>query len=329
MIIPADHFAPARGLGNAHLQTIFASFRRPPALPLRRRRLELPDGDFLDVDSASPRHPARGAPWTLVLHGLEGSSESPYMGGIAARLVGCGIEAALLNYRGCSGEMNRLARSYHSGETGDIREAIAQLGAERAGRPFAVVGFSIGANLLMKLLGEYGDGAPSTLAASVAISPPFDLEACARWLDGPRGLLYRIYLLRKLRAKALAKISLFPRIADPFRIRTAFTFAAYDDAFTAPVHGFASAVEYWRRCSGQSFIPSISRDLLVITADDDPFFPPGYVPRELVAENPRVRVELVPRGGHVGFVAGSPFAPRFWAEERAADHVARALAARA
>jgi hypothetical protein len=203
---------------------------------------------------------------------------------------------------------------------------MSQLRAERAGRPFAIAGFSIGANMLMKLLGEDGDRAPPELVTSVGISPPFDLEASARHLDGPRGLLYRAYLLVKLRAKALARIALFPRMADAFAVRTAFTFAAFDDAYTAPVHGFSSAVDYWRRSSGGRFLDAIRRDLLLISADDDPFFPPGHVPREAIARNPRVQLELVPRGGHVGFVAGSPLSPRFWAEERALDHLAGALA---
>jgi predicted alpha/beta-fold hydrolase len=317
-------FTTSRWFANAHAQTFYSAIlrfgeRSPPSI---RRRLELRDGDFIDVDVAAPLRPAESAPWALVLHGLEGCSGSSYVRSLARRLVARGIEACLLNYRGCSGEDNRLARSYHSGATDDVHAAIEKLVAERAGRPFGVVGYSIGANLVMKLLGERTP-LPAELRGAVAVSPPFDLVKASASLDGPSNFLYRAHLLRTLRTKALRKLERFPGIADQRAIARATTFAQYDEHFTAPVHGFASARDYWERCSGVRFIAGIERPLLLIAAEDDPFFPRGYVDRAAVAANSRLELLLSPHGGHVGFVGGTPLAPVFWAEDRVADHLER------
>jgi predicted alpha/beta-fold hydrolase len=338
-------FVPARFLGNAHAQTLYANLaRRVPTLAARRERVELEDGDFVDVDvvaaergpstrhgSLVPRDPclAQGdreehQPWVLVLHGLEGSSEAPYVRGLAHMLAAQGVESCLLNYRGCSGEPNRLPRSYHSGETGDVLRAYEHLARTRRG-PCALVGFSIGANLTMKLLGELGEQAPP-FVLSIAVSPPFELERCARHLDRPAGLPYREHLLSTLRAKALAKLDHFPRLASAKGVRAARTFQAFDEEYTAPVHGFKGAHDYWERSSGGRYLEGIERDLLIITSDDDPFFPKGYVP-EIARKMDTVELVLAPGGGHVGFVSGSVLAPRYWAEELASSRLASALGA--
>lgn len=319
---PESAFAPSRALANAHAQTLYAAFGRWTRGPvLARQRLELPDGDFLDVDVARPAKPAAGEPWALVLHGLEGSSEAPYARGLARSLLARGVEACLLNYRGCSGEENRLPRGYHMGETADVRFALERLLATRAGRPCAVVGFSCGANLTMKLLGELGDEGPRELVAGVAVSPPFELVATSRHLDLPRCYAYRTWLVRSLRRKALAKIAKFPGLADARAIARATTFTEFDREYTARIHGFRDEVDYWERSSGSRYLAGVRRDLLLISALDDPFFPRGYVPHEQVAANPRLTLLAPERGGHVGFVAGSPLAPTWWAEERAAGFV--------
>ncbi len=314
-------FVPARFLGNAHAQTLYANLaRRVPAVAARRERVELEDGDFVDVDVVGPG----GGAWVLVLHGLEGSSESPYVRGLARALAARGIESCLLNYRGCSGEPNRLPRSYHSGETSDVLHAYEHLARTRKG-PCALAGFSIGANLTMKLLGELGPQAPP-FALSVAVSPPFDLEATARHLDRPASLPYREHLLVTLRRKALAKLEHFPRLASAKNVRAARTFQAFDEEYTAPIHGFANAHDYWEKSSGGNYLEGVARDLLIITSDDDPFFPRGYVP-DLARKMDPVELVLAPGGGHVGFVSGNVLAPRYWAEELASSRLASALGA--
>jgi predicted alpha/beta-fold hydrolase len=313
-----EPFQAARFLGNAHAQTIFANLlRRTGPLSFYRERLELADGDFLDIDIA-PAASRPDAPWVLVLHGLEGSSQAPYARGLARALVASGIEACLINYRGCSGEPNRLARSYHSGETADVLAAWKHLAATRAGRPCGLVGFSIGANLTMKLLGELGPDAPP-FELAVAISPPFDLEKCAIHLDRPSGIVYRERLLYTLRQKALEKIARFPGAADVAAVKGARTFHAFDAAYTAPLHGFAGVLDYWEKSSGGRYLAGIERDLVIIAANDDPFFPAGYCKTD--CGNPRIEVVLAPGGGHVGFVSGSALAPRFWAEELAVSRL--------
>jgi predicted alpha/beta-fold hydrolase len=319
-------FVPARFLRGPHAQTVYAALlRRPEPLAARRERIELACGDFLDVDVVAAKP---GSPWVLVLHGLEGSSEAPYMRGIGRALAARGIEACLLNYRGCSGVPNRLPRSYHSGETKDVLDAFTHLARTRGGRPCGLVGFSIGANLTMKLLGELGPAAPP-FELAVAVSPPFDLERCARHLDGLGRLVYRERLLMTLRAKALAKIEKFPGLGAARDVRNARTFFDFDERFTAPVHGFANAHDYWERSSGGRYLKGVARDLLIISAADDPFFPEGYVPEDLISRKTGpLELVLAPGGGHVGFVTGSAFSPRFWAEELAVERLARAFAAR-
>jgi predicted alpha/beta-fold hydrolase len=257
----------------------------------------------------------------LILHGLEGSSKAPYAVGLGRALAAEGFEVCLLNYRGCSGEPNRLPRSYHVGESSDVRAAMEHLRATRAGRPFVLAGFSTGANLVMKLLGELGKDAPAELRGGVSVSAPFDLARCAKHLDRPAGFVYREWLLRTMRAKAMAKIERFgaqfkPSVAD---VRSARTFAAYDQLITAPVHGFASAEAYWEHSSGGRYLGSVARPLLVVTSADDPFFPNDYVPHDEIAKNENVSLVLTRGGGHVGFVGGSAVAPDFWAERRAVE----------
>ncbi|MEI8227765.1 MAG: hydrolase [Planctomycetota bacterium] len=314
-------FVPSRLLANCHVQTAFGTaLRRAFLRPhLQRQRIELADGDFVDVDIAGPDTPGPGdRPWTLVLHGLEGSSRSSYVRGMTAALVAAGCEACIVNYRGCSGEPNRLARAYHAGETEDVLAVLERLGAERPGRPFAVVGFSIGGNILMKLLGEDPGRVPAGLVAAAAISPPFDLERCAQHLDrrSRTAAVYRGQLLRTLRRKAVAKLARFPRCvaATPKQLRAAHTFALFDELYTAPVHGFENARDYWQRSSGVRYLPSVRHPLLIVTAQDDPFFPRDYVPRDVVAANACLELVLTEHGGHCGFVGGSLRSPTFWAE---------------
>lgn len=319
-------FSPAPLLGGPHAQTLYAALLRRVPLDLARERLTLPDGDFLDIDVARPETPAAGAPWAAILHGLEGSAASPYARGMGRALVQRGVEAVLVNYRGCSGEPNALARTYHSGESGDVREALRQLAAARPGRPFAVAGFSIGANLTMKLLGEAA--APEGLVAAAAVSPPFDLAAASRHLDRPGAYVYREHMLASLRDKSVAKARRFPSSLPPERdIRRCRTFLAFDERVTAPLHGFVSAADYYAKSSGGAYLEAIARPLLVVVAADDPFFPAGFVPRAALAKNPNVRLVVTPRGGHVGFVGGSALAPRYWAEAMVADELLARLSA--
>jgi predicted alpha/beta-fold hydrolase len=315
-------FVPARWLPNRHLMTVFGVLRLPPRLPLVRQRWELPDGDFVDVDRLAGATP--DAPLVLVLHGLEGSSRAGYVLGVLAAARARGLAAAALNFRGCSGELNRLARFYHSGDTGDARFALERLRAERPGRALGLIGFSLGGNVAARLLAV--EEPPRELRAACVVSVPFDLAGCARALDGPGlpSLIYRERFLRKLRAKACAKARRFPDAIDAERARAARSFAEFDQAVTAPLHGFAGAEDYWARASSGPLIGAVRTPLLVLAAEDDPFVPRATLTATLARAraNRAVSVELFGAGGHVAFVTGPPWAPRRWAEERAVEFVA-------
>lgn len=324
-------YTPARWLPGAHAMTVFASVARVFPRPRgRRERWETPDGDFVDLDRYAPDGAARGedAPTLVILHGLEGSSRAPYVRGLVALALSRGLAAAALNFRGCSGEPNRLLRNYHSGETSDLHLVTTRLAAEQPGRPIALAGFSLGGNVVVKYLGERGDQLPAEVRAAAAISVPFDLERAARAIDGPGfwSWVYRERFMRRLRGKALEKAARFPGTLDPGAVARARTFVEFDGLVTAPVFGFRSAEEYWRRCSSAQFLPGVRRPLLALSSSDDPIVPAESIPVEAARENPHVTLEVTRAGGHVAFVGGWPFWPSFWAERRAVDFVAERLA---
>ncbi len=298
-------------LRSAHLQTLWpALLRSGPHPALERERLELPDGDFLDLDW---RARERTAPLVLVLHGLAGSSRSPYARGMLEALAGRGWNAAVMHFRGCSGEPNRLDRSYHSGETGDLDRVIETL-ARRRYPALACVGYSLGANVLLKWLGERGAGAP--LAAAAAVSVPFVLACAAERLERGLSRLYRWYLLRDLRRDLRRKFSDRNAPIDLEAACTARSFRDFDERVTAPLHGFAGAEDYYARSSCRPYLAAIRCPTLIVQAADDPFLEPSAIPGadELPAA---VRLEVSRHGGHAGFVTGPlPWRPRYWLEER-------------
>lgn len=311
-------FAPARWLFGPNLTTVFGPLlRRGPRVPLRRERWELSDGDFVDVDRLEG--PA-AAPLLVVLHGLEGSSSAHYVRGLLGQAHRRGWRGLALNFRSCSGDANRLLRSYHSGETGDLHELVQR--ARREADRIVLAGCSLGGNVLVKWLGEQGEAAG--VVAAAALSVPFDLALCAQTLDGP-GFWRRVYrtrFLRTLKRKSLEKHARFPLAFDAPRVRRARTLVEFDEAVTAAVHGFASAADYYAQSSSVRFVPLVRVPLLLLSAEDDPFIPARSIPR---AVPPNVTLEVWPRGGHLGFVEGPPWAPRFYAERRAIEFLAGQL----
>jgi hypothetical protein len=299
--------------------------RRPPRQPIRRERWELADGDFLDLDFLEAASP--DAPLLIVLHGLEGSSRASYVRGLTATARAAGLASCAMNFRGCSGEVNRLPRFYHSGETGDLAMLVDRLVAEQPGRSIGLVGFSLGGNVVAKYLGERGDDVPFEVRAAAVISVPFDLAACAHALDGPgvQARIYRGLFIRSLNAKAAAKAARFPREIDGARAARARTFAEIDGWFTAPLHGFASAEDYWQRCSSGPLLGGVRRPLLALSAHDDPFVPGASLPLSLAAENPLVTLAVTSAGGHLAFVSGPPWAPERWAERSAVAFLRESL----
>jgi predicted alpha/beta-fold hydrolase len=310
---PTEPFAPAPGLANANAQTIYASIARPTRTPpLRRERRELPDGDFVDLDTFDGPH---GAPHVVVLHGLEGSSKAGYVTEVLRGAAKRGWGATALNFRSCSGEPNRLARSYHSGEIGDALAVMNEVRARVTGPLFAV-GFSLGANVLCRLLEETGDACP--VDAATSISAPYDLDACCRKLDGegPFHWLYRDRFLRTLKQKARAKLRRFPGAFDRQAMEATRTIRAFDDAVTAPLHGFRDAAHYYAEASSGPRLRAIRRPTLLLSAMDDPMLEAPVIPAG-AHDNPLLSVVLTEFGGHVGFVSRHAWRPCFWAEAQA------------
>jgi uncharacterized protein len=310
----AEPFVPASGLAHPQAQTLLAyALRRPAALPLVRQRLETPDGDFLDLDwLAAPAE----KPHLLVLHGLEGSSHSGYVRQTLHEAQAMGWGAVAMNFRSCSGEPNRMLRSYSSGETVDPL-FVARHILSRVRGPLLALGYSLGGNALLKLLAETKQSAPFVAAA--AVSAPFDLYACALALDRPWGgsAVYRRHFLRTLKRKALSKLKAHQGHGlDEGRVRHARTLQEFDDAFTGPSNGYAGALDYYQRCSSGPRLPEVRRPTLLLNAEDDPMVPKSSLP-DVATKSPWLTVLRTPLGGHVGFLSGQLWAPRFWAERQA------------
>lgn len=304
-------FKPAWWLSSGHLQTLWPTvFRRRPWPRLRRERLELPDGDFLDLDWTL----GGDGPRVVVLHGLEGSSGSPYARGMLQAVHDAGWRGVLMHFRGCSGVPNRLTRSYHSGETVDLDTVISILRRREPDGPIAVIGYSLGGNVLLKWLGERG--ADADVAAAVAISVPFLLNLCAERLERGVSRLYQWWLLRALRASVRTKFRPGEAPIDLDELDAWRTFRTFDDRVTAPLHGFAGVDDYYRRASARQYLSGIRIPTLIVHARDDPFMSEGVIPAAQELSTSTV-FELSHQGGHVGFVSGTlPWKPDYWLERR-------------
>lgn len=288
-------FRPAPGLSNAHLQTVVAgalpNLRKPR---IRRERWELPDGDFADLDWLD--NGASGT-WALILPGIAGNLSSPYAARLLKRLGAAGYRAGLLNYRGLSGEPNRLVTAYHAGFTTDL-DHIARNLARRHG-PGVVVGFSMGGNMLLKWLGEAGTDAP--VIAAAAISVPFQLKSASISLCRGRLRPYDRYLTACLRRFTRRKFARTPPPFPPPALHTLRTLREFDEHITAPLNGFANADDYYARSSCFPQLATIATPTLILNALDDPLVPRETLPdaRDL---SPSVTLELARHGGHVGFL---------------------------
>jgi uncharacterized protein len=315
-MITRSAFRPAWWLPGPHLQTLYPSLfrpRRPPSL--NRERLELPDGDFLDLE------------WTgrtagnvvLILHGLEGSLESHYTGAMLGALAREGYNACLMYLRGCSGEANRLPYSYHSGQTGDLDFVVSTIQDRLPGTPLAIIGYSLGGNILLKWLGEQAEAA--RVRTAIAISVPFDLNQAALRLEHGVSRIYQHHLLKKLHGSARRKARFHQLPWPAERIHELKTFRRFDNEITAPLNGFRDVDDYYTRASSKQYLKSIQVPTLLIQASDDPFLPATALPNndDLSAA---VTLELSRRGGHVGFISGNnPLRPQYWLEQRVVRHL--------
>ncbi len=312
MIIRSS-FRAAWWAKNRHVQTIWgAIFRKIPELPVaERKRLELPDGDFIDVDIYFKTK----KPTILLLHGLEGSSDSHYIRGLIDVLREHDFRVVVMHFRGCSGESNRLLQSYHSGISEDLQLVLELLQSIDISVDY-LVGFSLGGNVLLKWLGE--KHSKHTVKAAVAISVPLLLDECATAIEQGFSKVYSGRLLKTLRQKALLKKMNFGEqmMLSPEKIKKLKSFWEFDNHFTAPVHGFESVENYYTKASSRQFLKNISLPTLVIHAKDDPFMTPNVIPTNEELST-HVIFELAERGGHVGFIEGAaPWSAKYYLEQR-------------
>ncbi len=315
-------FKPAFGLGNRHIQTIYTTFfRRQRQLQTESEVFELDDGDFVECFWHSRPSEDRNTPIVVLFHGLEGSHKSPYIKGMMHACKKAGFTAVIMNFRGCSGKINRLPRAYHSGETGDARRWLESLAIRFPKSPLFAIGYSMGGNMLLKLLGEWGKN--SLLQGAVSISAPMKLSDSAKTIHQGFARIYEKHLLKHLKESLLQKYQYHPMYSliglhktDVKKIDSLYTF---DDVYTAKIHGFSTANEYYRRSSAKQYLKYIQTPTLIIHALDDPFMTRSVLPEAKEISN-FITLEVCNNGGHVGFVGGTLFRPKYWLEERILEY---------
>lgn len=322
-------YHPAWFAPGPHLKTLWGRLsRRRLSRPSRMERLTTPDDDEVELRRLDPPGAPAGAPRLLLLHGLEGGLHSHYVANFAAESLARGWGMDLLVFRGCNGELNRQPRFYHSGETSDLDFVLRWLMEREPDVPRVLAGVSLGGNVLLKWLGEQGTRLPPQVRGAATISVPYDLARGCQFISQGFSRVYERHLLRSLKDKALRKLGRFPHVFDRKAMLRSRTLREFDDAVTAPLHGFRDAADYYRRSSSLGYLGDIRLPTLLISAEDDPFLPREVLDevRALAAGNSALELAFVARGGHVGFVSGRlPWRGGYWGEWRALEFLAGRL----
>jgi len=316
-LVAQSQHQPPFYLFNGHLQTIVPSlWRTVPGVAYQRERIELPDGDFLNLDWSRlpPLRPTSAL--AIVSHGLEGDSSRPYILGMVRALNGAGFDALAWNYRSCGGEMNRLLRSYHLGDTDDLDVVLRHALATGRYQRIFLVGFSAGGNVTLKYLGEDAARVPAEVQRAAVFSVPTDLQASSVHISRPQNQVYLRRFLKSLREKVRAKAKLLPGQVDLTGIEELRDFQGFDSRYTAPMHGFDSADAYYQYASSGRYLAGIRIPTLLVNAQNDPFLPASCFPREVAASSPFVFLETPPDGGHVGFAESNG---EYYSERRAVE----------
>ena len=299
-MIVTSEFRPSWWLRNPHLQTLLSGkLILPPLPPLFHQRLELPDGDFIDIALSEGFQASATQPIVAMFHGLAGCYASSYVRGAFATLTDAGFRVALMHWRGCSGEPNRLRTSYHSGASSDVAWFGNWLASHWPQASLQALGFSLGANALIKHLGEARGDTP--FAHALAVCPPMELAIGADKMNRGFSRVYQHHLVGLMRQQYLAKRKRYPQLGLPAIDASVNTFWRFDDAVTAPLHGFANARDYYRRTSCRQFLPAVTVPLHIVCARDDPFFTEAVLPEASELAN-QTRLEISDFGGHIGFL---------------------------
>lgn len=308
-------YVPPKHFTNKHIQTVFPTiFRKVPEISYERERVELDDGDFIDLDWARKS----GKRLAIILHGMESNSSQNYVKGMAHAFNNRNWDAVILNLRSCSGEINRLYKSYHSGFTEDLESIIRHIVYNNKFLEISVVGFSLGGNIVLKFAGEKGSNTPPIIKKFAAISVPCDLGAVAEKMKTE----HRFYMKRFIRSfkkKLRAKRGLFPNALTSSKIRSIKDFKNLDDLYTAPANGYKNAEDYWEQNSSKKYIANIKTPTLLINALDDPFLPKEAFPIVQANNNKFFFFETPEYGGHVGFILRA--SKMYWHELRVINFI--------
>ncbi len=302
---------------NRHIQTIFPSrFRKVTDVRYTRRRISTPDDDFIDLDQSLKG----GENAVIVVHGLGGHSYRAYMLGMIKAFNKTGWDGIAVNLTSCSGEPNRLLRFYHSGSSDDLDTVVNYVCANYSYRNIALIGFSLGGNLVLKYLGEKGDSVSPLLRGAAVFSVPCDLATSVDLLDSPVNAIYRKRFLRILHSGIKAKMAIMPDRLNDDDFASIRTLREYDNRYTAPIHGFENAADYYRKCSCKPFIPRVTIPALMINARNDPFLSEACYPKEEARDNKHFFLDIPNSGGHVGFVSFNRNG-EYWHETQAVSFI--------
>ena len=309
-IINSD-FKPAWWLKNPHLQTVWGTaFKHKPEIELIPERIELDDGDFLDVFKTQS---IANKPIVVILHGMEGSIQSHYAKPLIQQLDNAGYAVYFMHFRSCSGELNRLNRGYSSNDSADLQAVVDTVKDNHQRNPFAVIGFSLGGSVVLKWLGEQAESANTSVG--IAVSVPFRLRDAAIKLEKGFSRVYQHYLVSTCQRKYIEKEQ---KLSSTLKvnIKELNTFYRFDDQITAPLHGFKGAEDYYQKCSSRQFLKTINKPTLILHSKDDPFMWEHSAPKEYELSK-AVQLELTEQGGHVGFIAGKyPWKTEYWLDHR-------------
>lgn len=314
MIINSE-FIPAKGLRNPDIQTLFPTLARMRTkIPMHAERLELTDGDFLDLEWVG----SGTGPIVLILHGMAGNASSPYIKGIMQEIIDRGWRGVMMYFRGCSNEINRLPVTYHFGRTDDFAVLLEHVKTKFPNTPLYATGFSMGGNILLKWLGE--NSTQTDIKAAVAVSAPYDLRSTSAQIRRGKGRIYQWLLMRDLKRYINKKFNYPHAPVQLDALKNIKSFWDLDENVTAPINGFDNAVEYYNKTSCKPWLQHITTKTLIVHALDDPMIPAKTLPT-IDELSHTIRLELSPHGGHVGFVAGSMSQPLYWTDSRIMDYL--------
>jgi len=315
-LIPHSTYRRSPLLIDGHFESIVPTLlRKIQGVNYERERIDLPDGDFLDLDWLVGNH----RKLAILTHGLEGDSSRHYVIGAAKLFHQNGFDVLAWNCRSCSGEMNRAQRMYHHGDIEDIGEVVNHALRSKKYDEIVMLGFSMGANITMKYLGVHGKNAPEPIRSAAVFSAPTDLREGAEILDRAENYIYRKRFMFYLKRKMVAKNAQYPGIVDLENFKKIKVWRDFDEYFSAPLNGFRDASDFYEKASAKNFMAGIAVPTLLVQALNDPILPPSCYPTGLCENHPHLHLEMPRHGGHVGFwKPGKEFA---WSEERALDFV--------